>query len=175
MRLKALILIGVFALFSASCSVVAKNRIDLTLLDARTGEPKRGCDILLSLPKSYGNPYIPEEKSDYEFIRINLKTDENGRAARDVSVWYAQGGFWQRRKGVEKPVFFVDTADIGEKCSLVLQYSEDENVFRPLKLENGGMKPLVYPEDVTGSFERRDDENGWTVRAVIRRADRICP
>ena len=35
MKLNALLLIGGFALFSVSCSVVAKNRINLTLPDAR--------------------------------------------------------------------------------------------------------------------------------------------
>lgn len=174
MKLLRIVCVFMCAALSGACSVLATNRLDLTVLNSETALPEQNHPIRVRLPKWYGNPSVPSDDRNVSFYELDLKTDENGRVQSNISLWYAYGGLWEQMKGVKKPMFFVNTPETGDKCSLILWYLEDEKAFVPLKFENGEIKPLEHIEDVTGDFSRHADERGWDVQAVIRKPNRIC-
>lgn len=174
MKLLRIVCVFMCAALSGACSVLATNRLDLTVLNSETALPEQNHPIRVRLPKWYGNPSVPSDDRNVSFYELDLKTDENGRVQSDISLWYAYGGLWEQMKGVKKPMFFIDTADMEKKCSLVLWYIEDKDFFVPLIYRNGEIKNIPYAQDVTGEFKRHEDKKGWDVNAVIRRTDRIC-
>ncbi|MDR3208834.1 MAG: hypothetical protein LBT45_03220 [Rickettsiales bacterium] len=154
-------------------SKIAKNNLELAVM--KGGGPAAGYEVEVKLPKWYGQGRFDSDFGSKDFISNKFKTDTGGKIKIPVDavhhVDFLFIGFPFAITEIRKPMLFIESEDIRD-CNLILWYLEDKDFFVPLNYKNEEINPLKYPDDVTGSFNKTDD--GWDIKAVIRRVDRIC-